>query len=77
MNSSKEKCEKCHIAYPQGYLSPMMVGTESGLETIMVCGICALEIKNEVHGGGYNRFQGEMAEEMRQMAIAYRKKIKV
>lgn len=65
------KCAKCKIAYPEGYLSPIIGGSVRG----GVCGICALEITNEVHGVTREKFQGEIAEELRQMAIEYRKRL--
>jgi hypothetical protein len=37
-----------------------------------VCGICALEIVNEVHGSKLKQFHGEMAEDSRQRAIRWR-----
>lgn len=64
-----EKCNKCGVDYPDGYLSPIM-GT--GVAE-MVCGICALELSNQVLGINRTEFQGEMAEDLRQDAIAYRK----
>lgn len=63
-----EKCTKCGIKYPHGYTQPIM--TSQG--NAVVCGICALEISNEVLGITRTEFGGEIAEEMRQKAIEYR-----
>ena len=67
------KCQKCKIEYPNGYLSPLITSKGS----LLVCGICALEIGNEVLGIKRKKFNGEEAERLRQMAIQYRKKTNV
>jgi len=64
-----EKCSKCKIKYPQGYCAPVM--TSRG--TTVVCGICALEISNQVLGDDRKEFYGKAAESLRQAAIKYRK----
>lgn len=70
-----EQCQQCKIKYPDGYLSPMIT-SEPNLVTSLICGICALDIRNKVHGINNKEFQGEIAEDMRQMAIKYRKENK-
>lgn len=66
-----EKCNKCEVSYPDDYLSPIITSQGS---VGQVCGICALEISNEALGIKRNKFNGEMAEEARQDAIAWRQK---
>lgn len=73
-------CERCQLPYPAELLTQMFIGNVDGKSgyTAPVCGICALEISNEIHGKNgcrpRKRFDGEMAEEMRQGAIRWRKK---
>ena len=73
------KCAQCKIDYPNGVeLSPISFGGKDIGElsiTGEVCGICALEITNKIHGVKQTSFQGRMAEENRQAAIRYRKSI--
>lgn len=66
-----EKCGNCGVVYPNGYTSPMHTGDGS---TDNICGICALELSNAYHGVIRKKFDGTMAEELRQNAIAWRKK---
>lgn len=54
----------------------MAAGDKDGLKYIDLCGICALEITNHIHGIKRKKFGGEMAESLRQEAIAYNKKRK-
>jgi hypothetical protein len=42
----------------------------------MLCGICALDYTNRVHGTRRTHFQGEIAESLRVRAIAFRRKRK-
>jgi len=66
------KCAHCKINYPDSVgLSPVL----GNHPTKSICGICALEYINLMHGVQINKFQGEMAEQNRQDAIKYRKKI--
>jgi hypothetical protein len=58
------KCKICKIEYPDEILS-------NG-----ICGICALELTNKIHGTNRTSFNGEMAEDLRLQAIAWRKKYK-
>jgi hypothetical protein len=64
------KCARCKINYPAAILNP--VHTDKGV-TGEVCGICALEMSNEIHGIHRKRFDGEVAEHMRQQALAWRR----
>jgi hypothetical protein len=64
------KCPECRWNYPSNtYVSAMMV---NGRYTPPICGICALEMGNRLHGLPRSSFGGEMAEEMRQKAIRWR-----
>lgn len=71
--NNMQKCTECKIEYPYGYTFPMF--TSEGHQ-MSVCGICALEISNKIHGINRKKFDGELAEEARQKAIKYRKKEK-
>ena len=64
------QCNACKWEYPDGYTAPLLT-TEGSMAEI--CGICALEISNKLHGINRKKFDGQRAEEMRQDAIAYRK----
>lgn len=65
-----EKCSNCKVKYPHGFLSPILGagGTGNG-----VCGICALKLSNRALGISRSSFSGEIAEEMRQAALEFRK----
>lgn len=65
------KCSECKRKIPEELLSPMI--TSSGNQAD-VCGVCALEISNQVLGIKRTRFNGEMAEDLRQDAIVHYKK---
>lgn len=65
------KCQECKFKYPVRLLSWM---TDSqGLQGL-VCGVCALNLSNAVHGVTRLKFDGEKAEAMRVEAIKHRKK---
>lgn len=71
-SSTPSHCDRCRLPYPAEMLNPLMM---NGRYTGPVCGICALEMTNEMHDGKPRKaFQGEMAEEFRQRAISWRKK---
>lgn len=63
------KCDRCKWSYPDEMLNPMFA---NGGYTKPVCGLCALEIGNEISGVKRLSFQGEMAENYRLRAIKYR-----
>lgn len=68
--NNMEKCTVCKIKYPSEILSPAF-----GLETKgVICGICALQLSNELHGDNRIEFNGETAEDFRLEAIEWRKK---
>jgi hypothetical protein len=73
-----KRCGKCKTNYPPELLSQMHIAVPGTAGyTAPVCGICALDITNEVHGVIRSRFTGTIAEGMRQDAIKWRKTHKV
>jgi hypothetical protein len=68
-------CERCGFPYPDELVSPLLIGVHEGGAGLMVCGICALEVINTVHGKKRKRFprSSSAAEDMRQRAIRWRK----
>ena len=64
------KCPDCNWTYPEYFLNELVsnMGT-----TLPICGICALERTNRLHKIQREKFDGEVAEEMRQRAIRWRK----
>lgn len=61
-------CDRCRIAYPEGYVA----GFFSGTSNEQLCGVCALDRMNEIHRKRMTKFYGTQAEGKRQMALAYR-----
>jgi hypothetical protein len=70
MLDEKKLCERCTWFYPSNLLHPYEDSFQSKIE---VCGICALEMINEVDGTDWDSFEGDSAEQYRRAAIAYRK----
>jgi hypothetical protein len=66
------RCRHCGVDYPEEILNPI-VSTNG--TTANICGICALEIINQAHGSRRKKFHGEIAEAMRQAALAHRRKL--
>lgn len=66
-------CDRCKMSYPAELLNSLFV-SGSGY-TKPLCGICALEVSNEALGVTHTKFDGEMAEDLRQRAIRWRKKM--
>lgn len=71
------KCEKCEIDYPTGLVRTLLIGRLSkesvgGVDTIDVCGICALEIINQIHGVNNATFHAPKAEQVRLACVKYR-----
>lgn len=63
-------CTRCGYDYPSYVsLNPMIGAIHKG----EVCGICALEMKNAIHGTRFTAFHGTLAEECRQDALETRK----
>jgi hypothetical protein len=59
-----EPCAECKRRYPSEILSPF--------NGKMTCGICALELTNQLHGTHRTHFDGETAEDMRMDAVVWR-----
>jgi len=65
------RCPECKWEYPENLLNSMFV---NGGHTPPICGQCALEISNRTHGISRKKFDGPIAEHMRQLAIRWRKR---
>ena len=65
------KCSECKIDYPHGLVQTMC--SSEGNKNL--CGICALEFSNKIHGTKRSKFNGPIAEKMRQAAIEFRRKM--
>ncbi len=66
------RCDECKWNYPPELLSPMGA-SDPKIHGRMVCGICGLAISNAVHGIPRQKFDGSIAESLRQSAIRWRK----
>ncbi len=64
------KCEECKIDYPGDLVSVLT----SSAGCFRLCGICALEFTNRMHGIKRKCFRGEIAESLRRRALAFRTK---
>lgn len=62
-------CVRCAVPYPDWYLHPVIGSMVQG----DVCGVCALQMTNAIHGTKRRRFHGEMAEEARSLAAEWRR----
>lgn len=69
------KCHKCEYDYPDDLVRAMILHDGTIAIVIHVCGICALESKNRVHGTNDDHFDAPEAERVRLAAIEYRKKV--
>jgi hypothetical protein len=68
-------CDRCKLPYPEGLLNPVSFGNHTGAgRTLPVCGICALDLSNEILKTRRKAFGGSMAEEYRQRAIRWRER---
>ena len=65
--STEKQCQRCENNFPLGYCH--IIYTSNGY--LNVCGICALKIKNEIHGTSDTKFQGTNAEQLRLKAIKW------
>jgi hypothetical protein len=63
-------CTRCGTRYPDRLVTPMMINSAY----TMVCGVCALELSNQIHGTNRRKFTGEQAEQLRLDTVAWRKK---
>jgi len=65
-----EKCHQCNRKFPSHLIAPMMIDSS----TFMACPICALAIRNEMHGLPPDTpFQGEIAGAMYHEAVEFLK----
>lgn len=67
------KCKPCGVDYPAYLLNEMFTGAGY---TVPICGICALEATNQIHGVRRGSFLGGIAERSRVQAIEHRNKTK-
>ena len=65
------KCDKCQVNYPSELVQPMNTNIDTRYRN--VCGICYLELKNKFFGLNDKQLWGEVAEDIRQQAIKFRK----
>lgn len=65
-----KSCAECELDYPKEILASAKALMIEG----SICGICALRVKNKIHGTYFKKFHGEKAEEMRQRALEWRNK---
>lgn len=70
-----ERCDECGESYPPELVTHYFSGN-ARFQRSRCCGVCALALSNKEHGLKRRKFQGELAEAMRQDAIAYRLKRK-
>jgi len=62
-------CTMCLWNYPEGLVNPLITPVAS----VDLCGICALELSNELHGIRRKQFDGPKAEEIRLGCVKWRK----
>lgn len=64
------RCARCKWKYPDELVSTF----RSSAGNSELCGICALQASNELHGMNRKKFGGPMAEDFRLDAIEWRRK---
>ena len=62
------ECKRCGWKYPDYMVQPMFYMNRYN----DTCPICALAVKNAIHGTKETKFHGPMAEELRLEAVAHR-----
>ena len=62
-------CSECKWKYPDNLLNSMFL---NGGHTPPMCGQCALEVSNKVHGVARRKFTAPIAEHMRLLALRWR-----
>lgn len=65
------KCDICKWTYP-AILVNIMRSNSPEFNGKAMCGICGLEVTNAIHGTNRQKFDGEIAEQLRQVAIKWR-----
>lgn len=63
------KCSECNRQFPSGYVQPMI--TTRG--NTFCCAVCALAIRNEIHGLNDKKFQGTEANKLLRKTQKYLK----
>lgn len=63
-------CVECGIDYPPGLVAPFV--TMNNAVPRRLCGICALDALNQLHGTKRKQFLGPVAEKSRRAALAFR-----
>ena len=67
------KCDICKMDYPHDILSPLI--TNFGDDPLLLCGICALDTINKIHGMKRKTFgRGSIAEKYRHQALLIRRR---
>lgn len=61
---NEDTCQGCTIDYPPGFVWPF--------RERMLCGVCALEASNQLHGTRRRKFDAPAAEALRIAAMKYR-----
>lgn len=64
-------CDGCDVEYPDELVT-LFTSSEG---CARLCGICALEATNSIHGISRTHFTAEIAEGLRRQALAWRKKL--
>jgi len=60
-------CDECDRKFPDELVQPLITSVGSSWS----CPICALEITNNIHHAKRTKFDGKVAEKLRQQALAY------
>lgn len=73
--SNRSCCVECKCFYPGELLQPLTIcmGDGSTKTTAPICGLCALDLMNEVYGESRTHFDGKIAESLRQAAETHLK----
>ena len=77
MNHSKDRgmgmkrCFRCERKFPIRLLHTLNYASRAEEGSQLLCPICALEVKSEIHGVKFKKFTGTTAEKLRQEAIKY------
>lgn len=67
------RCARCELPYPPGFTGP--VWGSHNYSGQHVCGLCAVDISNELHGQRQRNFKmGITAQSLAQMARGWREK---
>lgn len=68
-------CENCDRKYPSYLLNEMAIGDDAGLHYHLLCPLCALEIRNSMHGlPPETLFHAEQAADLHKRAVRHLQK---